>query len=99
MTDWKYKEATEKTIRWSRSWRQTFFTEPDSEFYVNANIQDVLLLEDGAKVFKDAGVITRRMSQVKDDPRVRQLHALLTELIKDWMDEDEMVKSNPEVTP
>ena len=46
------------------------------------------LLPDGTTAKKQLPAVTRDITQVGADPRVQQLRALLTELIKEWMDKD-----------
>lgn len=91
MSDWNLQEAPVALTKWRRSWRQEFFTDLGSDFRFVAHLEDAV--SDGAEATTEhVGVVTRSASQVMEDPRVQQLSAIMTELVKEWMDEDEAAR-------
>ena len=101
MSDWDLKEETITARQWVRSWRQEFFTDFGQDFRMVAHMEQMTLLPDGTTAKKQLPAVTRDITQVGHDPRVQQLQALLTELIKEWMDEDAAAAaaSQPAVEP
>ena len=88
MSDWELKEETITARQWVRSWRQEFFTDFGQNFRVVAHMERMTLLPDGTTAKKQLPEVTRDIKQVGADPRVQQLHAILTELINKWRLED-----------
>ena len=88
MSDWDLKTETVEAVAWKRSWRQEFFTDFGQDFRVVAHMEQVTLLPDGTTAKKQLPAVTRDITQVGADPRVQQLHAILTELINEWRLED-----------
>ena len=88
MSDWELKEETITARQWVRSWRQEFFTDFGQGFRVVAHMEQMTLLPDGTTAKKPLQPIARDINQVGEDPRVQQLHAILTELINEWRLED-----------
>ena len=89
MADWDLRTEQVEATSWKRTWRLEFFTDLGSDFMMKAHPERVTVLPDGSVVHAVLPEIVRRASQVGQDPRVQQLQALLTELVKEWMDEDE----------
>lgn len=88
MTDWNLQTMPTSLTKWDRSWRQEFFTDLGSDFTLVAHIEEVKTLDDGTVTHTLKPPVVRKLSEVGSDPRVQQLHALMTELIKEWMDQD-----------
>lgn len=89
MSDWDLKTETVEAVAWKRSWRQEFFTDLGTDFKMIAHMEEVTLLPDGTTAKKQLPAVTRDITQVGADPRVQQLHAILTELINEWRLEDD----------
>lgn len=90
MSDWELKEETTTARQWVRSWRQELFTDLGTNFQIEAHMEQVTTLPDGTVAKKMLPSVVRSLSQVGSDPRVKQLNALLTELINEWRLEDGM---------
>ena len=88
MSDWELKEETITARQWVRSWRQELFTDLGTNFQIEAHMEQVTTLPDGSVAKKNLPSVVRSLSQVGADPRVQQLHLLLTELINEWRLED-----------
>ena len=88
MSDWELNEETITARQWVRSWRQEFFTDFGQDSRVVAHMEQVTLLPDGTTATKPLQSVIRDITQVGADPRVQQLHAILTELINEWRLED-----------
>ena len=88
MSDWDLKEETITARQWVRSWRQEFFTDFGQDFRMVAHMEHMTLLPDGTTAKKPLQTVARDIAQVGADPRVQQLHAILTELINEWRLED-----------
>ena len=88
MPDWESKEETITARQWVRSWRQEFFTDFGQDFRMVAHMEQMTLLPDGTTAKKPLQTVARDIAQVGADPRVQQLHAILTELINEWRLED-----------
>ena len=88
MSDWELNEETVTARQWVRSWRQEFFTDFGQGFRMVAHMEQMTLLPDGTTAKRPLQPITRDIKQVGSDPRVQQLHAILTELINEWRLED-----------
>lgn len=89
MADWDLRTEQVEVISWKRTWRLEFFTDLGSDFTMRAHPERVTTLPDGSVVHAVLPEVVRRASQVGADPRVQQLQALLTELVKEWLDADE----------
>lgn len=92
MSDWNLETGTVNKTQWLRSWRQEFYTDLGSDFKLKAHLETVVMLDDGNILHKQAGEVTRVASIVGSDPRVQQIQILLTELIQEWIAEDEAKK-------
>ena len=93
MSDWDLKKETVEATAWKRSWRQEFFTDLGTDFKMIAHMEEVITLPDGSVIHKQLDPVIRQSSKVYSDPRVQQLHAILTELIDEWRIEDMNNKS------
>ena len=88
MSDCELREETIIARQWVRSWRQEFFTDFGNNFRMVAHMEQMTLLPDGTSARKQLQPVVRDITQVGADPRVQQLHAILTELINEWRLED-----------
>ena len=88
MSDWELNEETVTARQWVRSWRQEFYTDYGEAFRMVAHMEQMTLLPDGTTAKNPLQSVTRDITQVGADPRVQQLHAILTELINEWRLED-----------
>ena len=88
MSDWNLSTGTTNITTWTRSWRQEFFTDLDSEFKVVLHMEQVTKLESGEVIHKSLPTVVRTISQVMGDPDAVQMVTLLTLLAKKWLDED-----------
>ena len=98
---WEYRETTLKTGTWKRSWRQEFYTEYGTAFYVVCHMEEVTCDENGKLVSrKDLGKVTRNITELMQSPHianVMQLSSILTELVGAWYLEDQTALLNQEV--
>ena len=88
-SNWNPSSGTVNTSTWTRSWRQELRTDLGSDFTLTANVEEVTVLETGEVIHSPLPNVVRSLSQVGTDPRVIQLVGLLTELIKEYLDEDQ----------
>lgn len=88
MSDWDLKTETVEAVAWKRSWRQEFYTDLGTDFKMVAHMEEVVTLPDGSVIHKPLPEVVRAASDVYQDPRVQQLHALLTDLVNEWRIED-----------
>ena len=93
-SNWNPSSGTVNTSTWTRSWRQELRTDLGSDFVLQAQIEEVTALDTGEVIHVSLPGVTRSLSQVGTDPRVIQLVGLLTELIKEYLDEDQ-AKAKP----
>ena len=92
MSDWNLQTGTLNATTWQRSWRQELFTDLGSNFRFVAHMEEVSTFEGSDVVLRKAlPEVTRKMSDVYQDPDVQELNALLTKLVKKWMDEDNRI--------
>lgn len=93
MTNWNEFNTTSDITRYTRSWRQEFYTDLGSDFKLIAHLEEITKLDDGTVMNKPCGTVTRSASIVGQDKRVQQIQVLMTELIKEWLDEDMATKT------
>ena len=88
MSDWNLSTGTTNITTWTRSWRQEFFTDVDTDFRVVLHMEETTRLDTGEIIHKPLPPVTRVLSQVLSDPDAVTMVTLMTSLAKKWLDED-----------
>jgi hypothetical protein len=88
MSDWNLQTGTTNVTKWTRSWRQEFYTDLGTDFRVVLHMEEVTTLDTGEVVHKPLTAVSRTLSQVMGDPDAVQMVTLMTSLAKKWLDED-----------
>lgn len=88
MSDWNLQTGSSNITKWTRSWRQEFYTDLGTDFRVVIHMEEVTTLDSGEVIHKPLPSVTRTLSQVYSDPQAVELTTLMTGLAKKWLDED-----------
>jgi hypothetical protein len=99
MSDWNLSTGTTNITKWTRSWRQEFYTDLDTDFTVVLHMEEVTKLETGEVIHKSLPDVRRTLSQVMGDPDAVQMVTLMTSLAKKWLDEDNTPPAPPVEPP
>lgn len=96
-SEWNLNQTTLEVKSWLRSPAQNIRTGLKEDWTISADIERVVT--SGSDIISKQHLTTvhRRMSQISEDSRVQEIQRLLSELIAEWYQEDNLENNNVEL--